>query len=140
MANANVAQDSAHGGTSPDELDALYQMVMDCEPLIHPSEQDALRNLAVDAGLTVRPWLFMAHGATRDGAFYKELAEDATRMRLLAPLSKCLEQFAERMRMVAELSDKVAMRIQVAGCNHIDFNAWCDDDLDADTDGGAAHV
>lgn len=140
MANANVAQDSARGEPSPAELEALYQGVMDGEPLVHPDELEALRKLAQDAPLTVRPWLFMAYGATREGAFYKELSEDATRMRLLAPLSMILEEFADRMRMVATLSDGVAMRIRVAGCNHPNFDAWREEDPNADTDGGAAHV
>ncbi len=140
MAIENVAQDSACSVASPDDLESLYQRVMTCKPLVHPSELDALRNLAEDASLTVRPWLFMAYAATRDGAFYKELSEDATRMRLLAPLSMILEEFAERMHMVAEMSKGAAMRIRVAGCNHEDFDVWRKEDPNADIDGGAAHV
>lgn len=139
MANANVAQTPAPvGGTSPDDLEAIFQMVMDCEPLINPTEQEPLRDLAESADMTVRPWLFTAYVASQHGSFFQDISEDANSARLMAPMSNILEEFAGRMRLVAELAEKSALRIRLAGCSHPDFDAWREED--PNTVGGAAHV
>ena len=62
--------------------------------------------------------------ATKDGAFFKELATDPEQAKALAPTVSALQDFAERMRGIAELAECAAARVMVAGCNHESFNAW----------------
>lgn len=139
MANANVAQSPAPGVSSPAELEAIFQGLMSCEPLISEDVHDGLRDLAESPDMTVRPWLFMAYVANQGGAFFEEISEDADTARLMASMSKVLDEFAERMNMVADLAGKSALRIRLAGCNHPDFDKWREEDPNADTEGGAAH-
>lgn len=140
MANANVAQSPAHVGSSPDDLEAIFQGLMDCDSLISQEVHEGLRDLADSADLTVRPWKFMAYVASQDGNYFQGLSDDAHSARLMAPMSKILEEFSERMKLVADLAEKSALRIRLAGCNHPDFDTWREEDPNADTAGGAAHV
>lgn len=139
MAKANVAHSPAPVG-SPDDLEAIFQGLMGCDSLISPEVETGLRDLSESAEMTVRPWLFTAYVASQGGEFFAEISEDADKARLMASMSKVLEEFAERMKLVADLAEKSALRIRLAGCNHPDFDTWRDEDPNADTDGGAAHV
>lgn len=138
MAKANVAHSPAPVG-SPDDLEAIFQGLMGCDSLISPEIHEGMRELADSAEMTVRPWKFAAYVASLGGDFFTEISEDAHTARLMAPMSKILEEFAERLRLVADLADKSALRIRLAGCNHPDFDAWREEDVNADTDGGATH-
>lgn len=106
------------------ELDALYDQVMTCAPALAPEMLDTVADMAIDQEATGRPWRLAALLATKDGAFFKELANDPEQARVLAPTVAALQDFAERMRGVADLAECVAARVAVAGCNHDQFNAW----------------
>lgn len=106
------------------ELDALYQQVMTCEPALAPDQLDTVADMVKDQEATGRPWRLAALLATKDGTFFNELANDPERAKALAPTVSVLQDFAERMRMVAELAECAAARVMVAGCNHEQFNAW----------------
>ena len=75
-------------------------------------------------GATVRPWRLAALLATKDGAFFNELANDPEKAKAFAPTASVLRGFAERMRMVAKLAECAAARVLVAGCNHEQFSTW----------------
>lgn len=106
------------------ELDALYQQVMTCEPALAPDLLDAVADMVRDLEATVRPWRLAALLATKDGTFFNELANDPEKAEAFAPTVSVLRDFAERMRMVAELAECAAARVLVSGCNHEQFNTW----------------
>lgn len=106
------------------ELAALYQQVMACEPALAPDQLDKVADMVRDQEATGRPWRLAALLATKDGDFFKELANDPEKAKVLAPTVSVLQDFAERMRGVAELAECAAARVMVAGCNHEQFNAW----------------
>ena len=110
--------------TDDAELDALYQQVMTCEPALAPDQLDAVADMVRDLGATVRPWRLAALLATKDGAFFNELANDPEKAKAFAPTASVLRGFAERMRMVAKLAECAAARVLVAGCNHEQFSTW----------------
>jgi len=132
MANANVAQDSAPVGSTPEDLEAIFQSLMDSEAMISQEVHEGLRDLADSADLTVRPWKFMAYVASQGGNFFQGISDDAHTARLMAPMSKILEEFSDRMKLVSDLSSKAALRIRLAGCSHPEFNTWREDS----TEGG----
>lgn len=117
-------QTSDEQQTAEGELDALYEKVMNCEPALAPDELDRVADMAMDQEATGRPWRLAALLATKDGAFFKDLANDPEKARTLAPTVSILQDFAERMRGVAELAECAAARVMVAGCSHENFNAW----------------
>ena len=106
------------------ELAALDQQVMACEPALAPDQLDKVADMVRDQEATGRPWRLAALLATKDGDFFKELANDPEKAKVLAPTVSVLQDFAERMRGVAELAECAAARVMVAGCNHEQFNAW----------------
>ena len=106
------------------ELDALYQQVMTCEPALAPDQLDKVADMVKDQEATGRPWRLAAFLATKDGAFFKELANDPEQAKALAPTVSVLQDFAERMRGIAEMAECAAARVMVAGCNHEQFNTW----------------
>lgn len=119
MSQTSDAQQTADG-----ELDALYEKVMACEPALAPDQLDRVADMVMDQEATGRPWRLAALLATKDGAFFKDLANDPEKAQALAPTVSMLQDFAERMRGVAELAECAAARVMVAGCNHEKFNAW----------------
>lgn len=119
MNQASDAQQDADGN-----IDALYEQVLNCEPALAPDQLDKVAGMAMDQEATGRPWRLAALLATKDGAFFKELATDPEQAKALAPTVSALQDFAERMRRIAELAECAAARVMVAGCNHESFNAW----------------
>lgn len=124
MANENVSEQET------DELEQLYRSVMTCEPALEPDQLDRVANMVMDQEVTGRPWRLAALIASKDGAFYEELANDPEIARALAHTVMPLQSFAERMRGMADLAECAATRLMVAGCNHKDFNTWTTEEAD----------
>jgi hypothetical protein len=107
-----------------DDMDAIFEQVMSCNPALPPDQLDEVANMVLDQALTGRPWRLAALLATKDGAFFKDLASNPESAQSLAPTVEILQAFAERMRGIAELAECAAARVMVAGCNHEQFNTW----------------
>jgi hypothetical protein len=116
MADAN--------STGDNELDALYEQVLHCEPAIAPQDVERLADLALNQEQVGRNWRLTALIAGKGGEFYRELAEDAGKAEALAPVTETLRDFARLLRQVADLADSASARIMVAGCNHEQFLDW----------------
>ena len=77
----------------------------------------------------IRNWRLAALIASKDGAFFRELADDAGKAESLAPVVGTLNDAAELLRVMARIMDAVSTRIAVAGCNHPGFNEWMEADI-----------
>ena len=107
-----------------DELNALYEGVMSCQPLVPPEEMEALADLVFSKDKLIRAWRCAALFGSKDGKFFRELANDATKAQALAPVVGALKDTASLMRVMAEIMDGTSTRIAIAGCNHDDFSKW----------------
>lgn len=141
MANANVTQSPAFGDSSPEIVNAIVQTLKDLEPLINADQHQSLTRLSKSSSMTVRPWTHMAWIASQDGNFFYGLSQDVNSACLMAPSAKVLDEFAARMRMVAEVAEKSAQRIRLAGHLHGEaFHSCCVEGPSLDNAGGALHV
>jgi hypothetical protein len=118
MANTNSTDRSAA------ELDALYESVLHCRPVIREDEAHRLADLVFDKEHIVREWRLTALLASKGGAFYKELSEDSEKAQALAPAVEPLIGFAKLLRDMANFADCVSARVMTAGCNHDRFVDW----------------
>ncbi|WP_323012528.1 hypothetical protein [Castellaniella sp.] len=121
MATNTVNQQEA------EELDRLYEQVMTCEPAIPKDQVDDLADMVFNKELFIRQWRLTAVLAGEGGAFYADLAEDEEKARVFAPLTGVLDDFAKRLRGMAEIAESASARIMVAGCNHENFIAWAEE-------------
>ena len=107
-----------------DDLDTLYEGVMNCEPAIPPADMERVADLVRDNARIGRSWRLTALLASKDGAFYRGVADDAELAQAFAATIGPLQDFAKTLRTVADLADTAHARILVAGCNHEHFNDW----------------
>lgn len=114
----------AETNTNHDDLDALYEQVMTCEPAINPVEVEELADAVRSNSLLGMPWRLTAVIAGKDGSFFKALSEDEGQAKAIAPSIDLLNEFAARLRGMAELAECVAARMMAAGCNHEQFIDW----------------
>lgn len=121
MADETVTHDA-------EEMDRLYQQVMNCEPAIVPSELEPLADLIGNNERVGRQWRLTAVLASKDGTFFRDLAENEDAAKALAPTVDLLNDFAKLMRKMADLAECGASRVLVAGCNHVHFNDWLSGD------------
>ena len=141
MANANVTQSTALNDSSPENLEAMNQDLKSFAPLVDPEELQRLTRMTANHKSPVLYMKFVAWVASLDGDFFHGLSQDANSARVLAPTTKNLEEFAAHMRMLAELAEKSAHRIRLAGLHHgDDFYAWCEEGRIADSTGGRTHA
>lgn len=113
-----------------DRLEALYQGVMTCEPVIPVDLQDEVADLVFSKERMIRAWRLAAFLGTKDGSFFKELSTDATMAQTFAPVLGALEDTAELLREMASIMDCVGTRVAVAGCNHQKFEEWKNEDVE----------
>jgi len=106
------------------ELDALYDSVMKCEPVIPPNEVDQVANLVFSKERVIRAWRAAALLGSKGGDFYREVAEKEDLARALAEGIAPIQCTAEVLREMAGIMDCVAARLLTAGCNHEHFNDW----------------
>lgn len=125
MAIENVSQSTT--GDDDVDLDQLYEKVMTCEPLIAPAAMDQLADLVFSKERVIHNWRMAALIASKDGAFFKEMASDPDKAKALAPIVGALDDAAELLRSMAEIMTSVSIRIGVAGCAHEDFNKWTEE-------------
>lgn len=117
MADGNVTHDD-------NDLDQLYEQVMNCESAITTSELEPLADLVRNQERVGRQWRLTALLASKNGEFFREVAESEEQARALAPIIGHLHDFAELLRGMADLADCASSRLMVAGCNHENFNDW----------------
>ncbi len=122
MAEENVIESVAF----PD-ADALFAQVLSCDPALHPDEMECTANLVFNQERVGRPWRLAAALASKDGAFFRELAEDEAKAKTFAATIDQLRDFSALLRSVADLADCAAARVMVAGCNHEGFNTWTEE-------------
>lgn len=121
MATENVS----HGaGSESEDLERIYQDVLCCQPIVPPSEMEALADLVFSKERLIRNWRLAALVGSKDGEFFRELASDADKAKALAPTVDVLRNAAELLRGMAQVMESVSCRIMVAGCNHEHFNEW----------------
>ena len=120
MATENVN----HGSEAGEDLDKVYQDVLCCQPIVLPSEMEALADLVFSKERVIRSWRLAALVGSKDGEFFQELANDADKAKALAPTVDALRDAAGVLRSMAEVMESVSCRIMVAGCNHEHFNEW----------------
>lgn len=70
------------------------------------------------------PWRITAVLASKDGEFFKQVANDAETAKTMATLMDGLTSFSKRLEQMKQLADTVTCRLLVAGCNHEKFNDW----------------
>lgn len=121
MAKKNVTRSKAKKDA---KLDAIYEDVMKCESAIPAGDVDALADIVRNNQRMGIPWRLTAALAGKDGAFFRDVAENEETAKTFATLVDPLRDFAEMLRKVAELADCAACRVMVAGCNHEKFNDW----------------
>ncbi len=119
-----MAENDATRDADAPTVDEIYEQVMTCRPALPPEDLDVVADRVRSDEYVGRPWRLTAVLASKDGAFFHELAEDAGRAKVLAPMMEPLRDFAKALRIMADLADCVAARVMVAGCNHEDFNTW----------------
>lgn len=107
-----------------EQLDQLYEQVMTCESAIPQNELEPLADLVLNNERVGRQWRLTALLASKDGAFFREIAENEETAKALAPSIELLNDFADLMRTMAELAECASSRLLVAGCNHENFNDW----------------
>jgi hypothetical protein len=117
MADGNVTNRES-------ELDQLFEQVMTCESAIPPSELEPLADLIRNQERVGRQWRLTALLASKNGEFFREVANDEEQARVLAATIGPLEDFSKLLRAMADLADCASSRLMVAGCNHEDFNDW----------------
>lgn len=106
------------------DLEALYQQVLCCDPAIPPEEVEPLADLVMKQERVGRQWRLTALIAGKDGAFFKDIADNTETARAFAPCVGALHEFSGLLRMMADLADCAAARISTAGCNHENFLEW----------------
>jgi hypothetical protein len=107
-------------------VQALRQSVMNCKPAVQPADMNRLADMVFDKELTVRPWRLTAAQASKDGSFYRKIAADPDSARAIVAVIGPLEDFAKRLRSVADLADIGASRLLVACAHHEKFKDWVD--------------
>ena len=121
MANKNVTRAKSKKDAG---LDAVYEGVMNCRPIVPPEEMEALADLVFSKEKVIRAWRCAALIGSKDGAFFRELSTDEDKAQTLAPIVGALKDAATLMRVMAEIMDSASTRIVIAGCNHEKFNDW----------------
>jgi hypothetical protein len=101
--------------------------ILVCKPALGLADLDHVANAVMSQDLTSRPWRFTALIASKDGGFFKQVIDDASMAKALAPAAASLPAFAGRLRTIADLADTVYLRLSVAGCAHADFLDWMKD-------------
>ena len=107
-----------------EQLGQLYEQVITCESAIPQNELEPLADLVGNNERVGRQWRLTALLASKDGAFFREVAENEEKAKALAPTIELLTDFAGLMRTMAELAECASSRLLVAGCNHENFNDW----------------
>lgn len=118
MATSDVTQDEAPSA------EELLESVLTCEPALPPEEMEALADRVRSNEFVGRPWRLTALLASKDGSFFRDVANSQEHAQALAPTVDVLHAFAKSLRGMADLADCAAARVLVAGCNHPDFNKW----------------
>jgi len=121
MAKKNVTERTSDDGA---ELEAVYQGVLQCESAIHADDVEKLAAIVKNNQRMGIPWRLTAVIASKDGEFFRDVAENEETAKTLVPVIDLLSEFAELLRKVADLADCASTRLMVAGCNHEDFNKW----------------
>lgn len=106
------------------EVDALYESVMSCAPVVSPEDVERYADLVFSKEHVIRAWRAAAFFGSKGGEFYKELSNDKEKARAAAPIVEPLKHTAKLIRDMADIMDSVSARISVAGCNHRDFDKW----------------
>ncbi len=119
-----MATDTLNHEAEDEDIDAIYERILSCEPALPPNEMEQMADLVFSNERVVRQWRFTAMLASKEGAFFRELSEDAEKAKVFAPTVETLKVFATLLREVAKLADCAAARVAVAGCNHQQFLVW----------------
>ena len=106
------------------ELDALYEGVMTCKPVVDPADMEELADRVFSKGHLIRAWRMAALVGSKDGAFFKGLSTESDQAKALAAFVDPMRSTAELLRCMAKIMDCISTRIVVAGCNHEQFNEW----------------
>ncbi|MES2939214.1 MAG: hypothetical protein V4864_16125 [Pseudomonadota bacterium] len=106
----------------PDELERLFQEVMECKPAISESDVGQLADRFISNEYVGRPVRCGLVLASKDGAFFKNMAEDKATAALFAEVVGSMQDCAKSLRVYAELIDCAATRTTVALCNHEEYD------------------
>jgi hypothetical protein len=110
--------------TEAEELDALYEGVMNCDAVIASGDVDYVADMVFDKERVVRLWRLAAFISSKDGSFYRKIAADAEAAEAMATTIEPLREFAKTLRKVADLADRASARLLVAGAAHEKFIEW----------------
>ncbi len=121
MAKKNITPTETN---EDDDLEAVYQSVMTCQPALLPSMVEKLSNVVKDNEQMGIPWRVTSVMASKDGEFFRKVANDAETAKTMAAMIDGLISFSQRLEMMKGLADTVINRLLVAGCNHEKFNDW----------------
>lgn len=119
-----MAKKKSTNSVESDELDAIYESVMNCEPAIPVNEMERLADLVMNQELVGRSWRLTALLASKDGSFFRGVAEDLQTGKVFASAIGPLQDFEKLLRMMADLAGTAQARLLVSGCAHEQFNAW----------------
>ena len=107
-----------------DDLDAIYERVLTCQPVVDPAKEQALADAIFSKELMIRSWRAAAMLAAKGGDFYRDLSTDAGLAQSLAAILDPLEGTAKFLREMASIMDCVVTRVCVVGCKHERFDEW----------------
>ena len=121
MAKRNITRAKSNKDA---ELHAIYEGVMTCQPVLSPSLVEEVADAIRDNDQMGVPWRITAVLASKDGEFFKQVANDVDTAKTMAGLIDGLQGFSKRLEAMKKMADAVTARLQVAGCNHIKFDDW----------------
>lgn len=124
----SIVSDTTPGGLTEEDSEKLFKDVLACEPAMAIEMLDEFADLPRSNERFGRQWRSTAVLATKGGDFYRKLSDDASMAKVMAPMVYILTDFAKVLREAAELADRVAARVMIAGCGHEDFIEWMKDE------------
>ncbi len=108
--------------TETEEVDAIFEGVMHCEPAIPERLVDEIEAWAQsqEFGIARRVGLVVA---TKAGDWFKTLSEDTDTARTMCETLPALKSQVEALRNLADILSMAETRMAVALCNHMEFDA-----------------
>lgn len=106
------------------EAEALFQQVVTCKPVVPPESMETVADMVRSNEAMGRPWRLAAVIGSKDGSFFQTIADEEDTAKTMVEAMVPLQDFAKRLREMADVADAAAARIMVAACAHQDFPQW----------------
>lgn len=105
--------------------EAQFDAVMNCTPAIDPATMERLAGVVCGSSSQMAVmWRSTAVLASKDGSFFRSLANDPEAAKTLCAIVDPLVKFAKHLREMADLAEGVADRTLVACCAREEVTQW----------------